>query len=146
MHSLASKALFDKGVTFPDALVADRGWRLVSTTFPLLDVIFEAPQRVPLRLQFQCADWNDLPPSIILLDAAGNFSLPNGIPQFSAGVINPGPHPQTGRPFICMRGAREYHQHPSHATDLWEPLRGNSAYELGGIVTQIWRAWRDPQR
>ncbi|MES2304296.1 MAG: putative metal-binding protein [Gemmatimonadota bacterium] len=58
------------------------------------------------------------------------------------GVFNGGAHPATGRPFVCMRGSREYHAHPSHIAELWEGIRRSSAYDLGGILTQLWHAWQ----
>jgi hypothetical protein len=33
-------------------------------------------------------------------------------------------HPVTGRPFFCMRGIREYHEHPQHTGDEWLLYRG----------------------
>jgi hypothetical protein len=91
-------------------------------------------------VQFTCPEWNELPPSIALLDRDGKYL--SAIARDPGGVFNPGPHPMTGRPFICMRGALEYHTHPSHLNDPWGQLRGKSSYDLGGIVTQVWRAWR----
>jgi hypothetical protein len=34
-------------------------------------------------------------------------------------------HPITGAPFFCMRGAREYHEHPQHSGDEWLLYRGS---------------------
>jgi Predicted metal binding domain len=28
-------------------------------------------------------------------------------------------HPTTHRPFLCLRGVREYHEHPQHSGDEW---------------------------
>ena len=41
-----------------------------------------------------------------------------------------------------MRGAREYHTHPSHVGEPWELLKESSSYSLGGILTQLWNAWQ----
>jgi hypothetical protein len=40
-----------------------------------------------------------------------------------------------------MRGSRGYHTHESHLTDPWEPLRSETRYSIGGIMTQVWHAW-----
>ncbi len=40
-----------------------------------------------------------------------------------------------------MRGAREYHTHPSHVGDVWESVKASSSFTLGGILTQLWHAW-----
>jgi hypothetical protein len=139
MHKAAAKALFDKQVGLTPTLLAERQWELVSDIFPALEIIFTGAGRVPLRIRLSCPDWNDVPPSIALLDRDGNYMSP--IPRDPAGVFNPSAHPSTGHPFICMKGSLEYHVHPSHVNDPWDQLKGKSAYDLGGILTQVWRAW-----
>lgn len=140
MHPAASKALFDAEVAaLPGRLLDQRGWILNSAMYPLLDCSFTAPERKTLRLRLACDDWNDLPPSISLLDSAGS-QLTRG-PTDPKGVFNNSAHPSTGRPFICMRGSREYHTHSSHVNDLWAPLRSDPRYTLFNIVGQIWNAW-----
>jgi hypothetical protein len=59
----------------------------------------------------------------------------------SSNIFHPDRHPITGQFFICMRGTREYHTHPSHVGDPWESLKQLDNYKLGGILTQIWRGW-----
>jgi putative metal binding uncharacterized protein len=140
MHKAAAKALFDRQAGFQPDLLAERQWEVLSKEFPILQVVFNSAARMPLHLRLSCPDWNDLPPSIALLDLEGRYL--SVIPRDPGGVFNPGPHPTTGKPFICMRGALEYHIHPSHVNDPWEQLRGRSAYDLGGILTQVWHAWR----
>lgn len=140
MHPLAAKTLFDIEVaTLSTELAKRRGWIFHEIEFPTIDCSFTGSDRTPLRLRLRCDDWNDLPPAISLHSVDGTLLtmlLPN-----SNGVFNQGPHPMTGRPFICMRGAREYHTHPSHVGDPWETLKSKSSYSLGGILTQLWNAW-----
>ncbi len=143
MHKAACKALFDRQAGFAPALLVERGWEVFTSEFPTLDVLFTSAGRVPLRVKMGCADWNELPPSIGLLDRDGNYLL--AVPRDPAGIFNPSVHPSVGRPFICMRGSLEYHIHPSHVNDPWEQLRGKSGYDLGGILTQVWRAWKKAQ-
>lgn len=140
VHKAAAKALFDKQAGFTPALLAERGWEVPLREFPVLELVFRAEGRVPLRTRFTCPDWNELPPSIALLALDGT-SL-GSIPRDPSGVFNPSAHPTTGRPFICMKGSLEYHTHSSHVNDSWDAIRGLSAYDLGGIVTQVWRAWQ----
>ena len=141
MHPAAAKALFDEDAQHLSGALADRrGWALHAVAYPLIDCSFSAPGRTTLRLSLACEDWNDLPPSISLLAADG--SALTALPQNPTGVFNGGPHPQTNRPFVCMRGAREYHAHPSHLADPWESLKNLTNYSLGGILTQLWRAWQ----
>jgi hypothetical protein len=141
MHPAAAKALFEEDVaTLTLALAQRRQWIFHSLDFPLIDCSFEASGRTTLRVQMHCEEWNDLPPAISLHAADGTFlTAPLTNPT---GVFNPGPHPATQRMFICMRGAREYHTHPSHLADLWESAKGGSSFTLGGILTQVWHAWQ----
>jgi len=140
MHRAAAKAMFDKQVGLAPALLVERQWELISNAFPVLEVIFAGTGRVPLRVRSSCPDWNDVPPSIELLDRDGSYLA--AVPRDPAGVFNHSAHPTTGRPFICMKGVLEYHIHPSHLTDAWDQLKDKSAFDLGGILTQVWRAWQ----
>jgi hypothetical protein len=107
--------------------------------FPIIDVSFTAPGRTDFRVHLNCENWNDVPPSIHLENADGT-PLKKLLPNPTS-IFNAGPHHLTNLPFVCMRGAREYHTHPSHVTDLWEPIKNLSRYTLGGIVTQLWNGW-----
>jgi hypothetical protein len=140
MHPLASQARFEADVEgLTDALATRRGWILHCISYPVIDCAFAAPGRTGFRIRLTCDNWNDLPPSVALLAADG--TLLGQLPPNPTGVFNQGPHPATHRPFVCMRGAREYHTHPSHVGDPWEAVKGTDAYSLGGILTQLWRAW-----
>jgi hypothetical protein len=141
MLEALSRAAFDRDVGRLDRRMADKfGWEVVTTRFPVLDVIFRHSTATPLRLRFTCADWDELPPSIELLSADGShLTAP---PPHLGGVFHPGPHPNTGRPFVCMRGALEYHTHPSHLNDQWWNYRGKPGIDLLGILSQLWRAWK----
>lgn len=141
MHEAASRALFDEEVKkFSPELLAVRGWMLFATEYPSLDVGFSSPDGARLRLRLSCDDWNDKPPSVQFCDWEGR---PLGsIQRDPAGVFNNSPHPLTRLPFACMRGVREYHTHPSHVADAWAAVKANDKFSLGGIVTQLWHAWR----
>jgi hypothetical protein len=136
-----SRAAFEADMGRLDPVAAKRfGWTVVAAEYPVFDVIFNHATAVPLRLRLDCRQWDELPPSIELLDASGT---PVGAaPPNVGGVFHPGRHPSTGRYFVCMRGAREYHTHPSHLTDHWSNYRGTSGNDLIGIVSQLWRAWK----
>lgn len=141
MHDAASRALFEQQTENLVGLVLEeRNWRVVERAFPILDVLFEAEGRQPLRVRMTCDDWNDLAPSISLLASDGTrlTKLLTG----PTGVFNSSAHPITNHPFICMAGSREYHTHTSHTGDLWDNYRTQSGYDLGGILTRIWNAWR----
>ncbi len=136
-----ARANFDRDVAriHPRAIAA-RGWRIVEARYPILDVVFNHPTAKALRLRLICPDWDDIPPSIELLDEKGAY-LP-AKPTDTGGQFHPGPHPKTQRPFVCMRGALEYHTHPQHLTDGWANYRGIAGMDLGGILFQLWRVWK----
>jgi hypothetical protein len=140
VHEAVSCQLFEetlKGLT-PE-LCTLRGWTIHSATFPVLDLSFTAPGRATTRLRLHGDDWNSLPPSIVWLDEQGNLATtiaaaPGG--QFQQA------HSVTGRPFVCMAGVREYHTHSSHVADVWDNYKSRAGYDLGGVITQVWRAWQ----
>lgn len=136
-----AKATFDRDVGRIDSRSARiYGWTILEAEFPTLDVLFEHASAAPLRLQLHCGDWDELPPSIALLNCDGERLLQP--PPNVGNVFHPGPHPIVGHPFVCMRGAREYHTHFSHVNDYWDNYRGQPGMDLGGIVLQLWRAWK----
>jgi hypothetical protein len=140
MHSAAAKMLFDRDLgTIPEFLLRERGWTILTCEYPMLDVVFEAEGRVPLRLAMMCDDWNAQPPSIRLRSRGGGALAK--LPRSPGGQFNALLHESTREPFVCMVGTREYHL--SHKDDFWDNYRGTSGYDLGGIVTRVWRAWLD---
>jgi hypothetical protein len=143
MNNLAAKALFIASLTSLDErFTANRGWVLHQAEFPILDLSFQAADRTELRLRLDFSDWNDTPPSVTLLAPDGTPL--SGLPPMRPGatIFNGSPHPQTGRPFVCMIGVREYHTHPSHVNDLWASYRADGGYALGSIVDRLWNGWR----
>jgi hypothetical protein len=106
--------------------------------FPSLEVLFDGEGRQPLRLRFLFDDWDARPPSVEMLSKGGGALAK--IPQAPGGQFHVGFGRGT-KPFICMAGVREYHDHPHHKVDSWETYRGTSDFDLGGIVTKIWSAW-----
>jgi hypothetical protein len=143
MNETASRLRFDKDVgTMGDRLLGVRGWKLYTKEFPVLDVGFQAEGRTELRVRLVATNWNDEPPSVELLDKDGNYLTGPKIPQNSGNVFHTDNHHLTGRPFVCMAGAREYHTHSSHTGDLWDNYKRRGGYDLGGIMTQLWHVWK----
>ena len=140
MHPAAAKALFEEQVQhLTSALCERRGWIMHALAYPIINISYTAPGRTPLRMTYRFDDWNDHPPSIRLEDPHGT-PLQQLLPN-PTGVFHAGPHNVTNLPFVCMRGSREYHTHPSHVSDLWAPISAGGQYDIGGILTQIWHAW-----
>jgi hypothetical protein len=50
-------------------------------------------------------------------------------------------HPTTHRPFLCLRGTREYHEHPQHSGDDW--LLYRQGFGLFSLVMSLWRVGID---
>jgi len=46
-------------------------------------------------------------------------------------------HPLTHKPFLCIRGIREYHEHPQHSGDDWLLYRGQM-----GVFSAVMSLWR----
>lgn len=47
-------------------------------------------------------------------------------------------HPITKLPFLCVRGIREYHEHPQHSGDDWLQYRGY--INLFTVIEIIWKS------
>jgi Predicted metal binding domain len=62
--------------------------------------------------------------------------------RLPGGVFNASAHPATGHVFVCMRGIREFHTHPSHVNANWNNYRGQDGMSLVGILMQLAHAWR----
>lgn len=141
MHPSLAQARFEEDlVGLTDELCQIREWTVFSKEYPILDVGFSSPLGKRLRLRMRCDGWNDQPPAIEVLAWDGTHLA--AMPQSSTSIFNGSNHRYTGRPFICMRGTREYHTHESHVNDFWEPLKERPEFRLGEIVAQIWSAWR----
>ncbi len=141
MHEVLARANFEADVAnLSDAMAVSYGLIVNARSFPVLDVTVNHTR--PLRLRMVADNWDDLPPSIELLNPDGS-PLSKPIP---GGIFHPGPHPNTGRPFICMRGTREFHTHSGHLNESWSQYRGMDGMELIGILLQITDAWRKAVR
>ena len=141
MHEVVARALFEEEVSkLGPEVMSLRDWALFCKEFPILDIGFSAQDGARIRLKLVCDHWNERPPSVQFLDWEGRPL--SAIERDPAGVFNNSPHPNTGKPFVCMKGAREYHTHPSHIADAWETVRGTDRFTLGGILTQLWHVWR----
>lgn len=150
MLEALSRGAFERELAQLDKrVVTRRNWTVLTAQHPVLDVVFNHPTRAALRLRFTCDGWDDQPPLIEILAADGQ-PIPShrrpGHPHeylFAGGlsIFNSGPHERHQRPFICMRGSRDYHNHPSHRTDHWDNYRGQSGNSLLGLLEQLWRVW-----
>ena len=140
MHEILARVNFDRDIAaLTDTSAAHQGLIVHERSFPVLDATIN--HRRPLRLRIQANDWDEQPPSIALLRPDGSpWPVTDPLPPGS--VFNGSAHPSTGRPFICMRGVREFHTHPSHLNERWDNYRGQDGMGLLGILMQVSHAWR----
>lgn len=131
-----------------------RGWLLIEAAFPKVFVIFAKPELRPQAILFgveiDFTNYDLWPPSVTLVDPFTrepytNETLPAGV-EFPHRVgDNPGQFQNFlqgselpgGRPFICMPGTREYHQHPAHTGDSWLLHRGRGEGTLYFLLSKL---------
>lgn len=131
--ALRERRIFIEEVAFPHV-------------YALFSVGFRLGPIVSFGVQLGFEDYNVLPPSALFVEPVTRRPLLRPeIPaslnldgEHSANVIV-GAHPETGFPFICLRGFREYHTHPQHTDDPWDRYRydgstGTAYY----CLEQIW--------
>jgi len=94
-------------------------------------------QRAPSVTFHDPWTWQPLRPDQIPL---GQTLDENGRAQLV--VLNE--HPDTHKPFLCMRGIREYHEHPQHTGDEWALYRGDIG--LFSVLSLVWRTCVDLAR
>lgn len=95
--------------------------------------------------RFDLADYDLVPPSIEFFDPWTGATLPYGTmfraleyeQQRGTHLVLLGDHPITHKPFLCVRGVREYHQHPQHSGDDWFLYR--DSLSLFSLVISLWR-------
>ena len=123
--------------------VGERGWSVVAAVYPLLSVVFKHPRSGrEIGFRFNCEDWDELPPSLTLHDPECGQELRwEDWPREAWSVLDC--HPITGKPFLCLKGIREYHTHNSHLGDLWENYRPLSSYGLLSIIDRVQQRFND---
>lgn len=94
--------------------------------FDLTDFDLRAPS-----LEFRNA-WTDEPLSYPQMFRALEFEA-----ERKSHCVLLDDHPITHKPFLCLRGIREYHEHPQHTGDDWLLYRDKMS--LFSIVMSVWR-------
>lgn len=135
-----------------EPLYRSRGWLLLDVTGLQVDVGFLAlvaagARAVPvmtacIRLRYDNYDlW---PPSLTFLDPLTRtptvplVRAPDRVGTEVRDALIDG-HPLTGRPFLCLPGIREYHEHPQHSGDDWLLHRTTGAGRLAVVCERVWR-------
>lgn len=137
MHPLVAKRKFDAERTYlSEEFLLSRRWELREFEFPHITVLFQGQR--PLLIRLTCDNWDEVPPSAEIMEADGT---PMG-PCSGSSIFHSDHHPDTSKPFLCMRGIREFHTHPSHRNEVWDNYRGRDGMNLVGLLDQLSRAWR----
>jgi hypothetical protein len=101
------------------------------------------------KAHFDLTDYDLRAPSLELRDFWSDAVLPYATmfralefePQRGVHPVLLDDHPSTHKPFICLRGIREYHEHPQHSGDDW--LLYRTTLSLFSIVVSVWRVCVD---
>jgi hypothetical protein len=97
------------------------------------------------KARFDLTDYDLRAPSVSFLDPWTDTLLdwPNMFRAFEfekdrgSHIVLLDKHPTTAKPFLCLRGIREYHEHPQHSGDEWLLYRQEA--NLFSIVMSVWR-------
>lgn len=100
--------------------------RAFKAHFDLTDYDLRAPS-----LEFR-DPWTDVPLPYSTMFRALEFEK-----QRKAHLVLLDDHPATHKPFLCIRGIREYHEHPQHSGDDWLLYRKDMS--LFSIAMSVWR-------
>ena len=97
------------------------------------------------KARFDLTDYDLRAPSLEFRDLWTNELLPFNTMfralefqrERQAHVVLLDNHPVTHKPFLCLRGFREYHEHPQHSGDEWLLYRNDLS--LFTAVMSLWR-------
>jgi hypothetical protein len=97
------------------------------------------------KAHFDLTDYDLSAPSIEFRDPWEDSVLPYATMfralefevQRKAHIVLLDDHPTTHKPFLCLRGVKEYHEHPQHSGDDWMLYR--KTMSLFSIVMSLWR-------
>lgn len=130
-----------------------RGWLLLRREGVEVDVGFLARVGLPgavlpaitACVRFDYTDYDLKPPSVEFIDPlTGDYATPQvqAVIPTEEGPRNllVGSHPDTNRPFFCVPGTRQYHDHPQHSGDPWLLHRAEREGSLVTICDRIWRS------
>lgn len=127
-----------------------RGWLVVRRDDLIVEVAFAKPMRfggavLPLLLptvRFDYSNYDLWPPSLTFIDFF--TGEPSAAPLGNAWLPTPDGkvhdillvHP-SGKPFLCVRGTREFHEHPEHTGEPWALYRTRRAGALAVLCDLI---------
>lgn len=143
-----------------------RGILLVDAEFPTAFAVFALPGMRPTHLLFgvelDFTNYDLWPPSVRFVDPLTREPWPPGVVTPTNILLNGKPAPlflrfvadenqpgtfsvqqpvlsqaNQGPAFLCMRGVREYHEHPAHSGDAWLQYRGTGIGSLFYLLDKL---------
>ena len=130
-----------------------RGIWLLKESYPIAIVAFAKalqPPAVPFAARVDFSDYDLKPLSVTLIDPFTQSDLsatevrvpflrqvPNGPGQFQQQPLVQA-H-SDNKPFICLPGIREYHEHPAHTGDSWLLHRGFGEGTFHFVIDTLYR-------
>jgi hypothetical protein len=129
-----------------------RGWVMLRREPPVLEVAFLARlpiggnviAAIPACIQIDFINYDLWAPSVEFIDPITRQYAPPAVQaliEVAGGAQNVlvGGHPDTGRPFLCFPGIRQYHTHPQHTGDSWLLHRPGREGSLAMICERVWQ-------
>jgi hypothetical protein len=129
-----------------------RGWFMLSQAELSVDIGFlgRLPVgRQPIPAMSACVridftDYDLQPPSVEFINPMTGEYVPPPVQALVGTAEAPRDlvvhsHPETNRPFFCVPGVREYHNHPQHSGDSWFLHRQSGEGRLATICDRIWQ-------
>jgi hypothetical protein len=148
-----------------EAYNRERGVFLVSASFPDIVLAFTAANALPRVIIFcvkiNFSNYDVEAPSVEFIDALTQAPvqfdhLLSHMPRKAIGGQEAGQpvnvtfstliqaHPPHMKPFLCLPGVREYHNHPAHSNDPWLAHRGLGEGTLGFLIDQLYSYGTNP--
>ncbi len=99
---------------------------------------------VPVCVRIDYRNYDLWAPSVTFIDPLTRSPAPPPVRAFNATPSGPrdvllDAHPTSGRPFLCLPGVREYHEHPQHSGDYWLLHRSQGTGSLLVLCERLWR-------
>ena len=146
MDSAVSRRKFESEIRWLETeaapYVSAKGWKILSSTYPLLAVVLRHSRTTrQIEFRFTCDNWDELAPSLTLHDPQDGRELTwSEWPKGGWDVHKT--HPSNHKPFLCLAGIREYHEHLSHL-GTWEVYRQQGTHLLRDIVDRVQHRFED---
>lgn len=136
-------------------LYRQRGWLLLKSAATTLEIGFVAPNAalgfrvMPVAIRLVYDNYDIWPPSLTFIDPlTGEPAIPPIPARKREGAVLQdlivAGHPETGWPFLCLPGVREYHRHPQHSGDDWLRYRAQGMGAPAVICERIWQYMTGP--